>query len=140
MDDKEAADNADLEDSRAPTNRWDSGPVRRREDQLESETRPEQDIITLDRPGHRDVHLEAGASAHRPREDAVCLSGDVSAEKKDDCVKNCSENVDNRVVVGEELALSHKNRLDSITSQDKMVAGPGLVLGPPLEGSDWLRA
>ena len=84
MDDKEAADNADLEDSRAPTNRWDSGPVRRREDRLQSETRPEQDIITLEKPGHDDVHLEARASAHGPREDSVCLSGDVSAENQDD--------------------------------------------------------
>ena len=53
-------------------------------DRLQSETRPEQDIITLEKPGHDDVHLEARASAHGPREDAVCLSGDVSTENQDD--------------------------------------------------------
>ena len=80
-------------------------------DRLQSETRPEQDIITLEKPGHDDVHLEARASAHGPREDAVCLSGDVSAENQDDNIKNNSESVEIEVVVGEDLALSHKNVL-----------------------------
>ena len=140
MNNKEAADDADLEISRAPTDRWGSGPVRRGKDRLQSETRPEQDITTLEEPGHGDVHLEARASAHGPLEDVVCLLGDVSASNQDDGAKNSSENVDIEVEVGEELALSHKNCLDSIKSQDKMVAGPGLVLGPPVEDSDWLRA
>ena len=52
--------------------------------------------------------------------------------------KNNSAKVDNEV--GEEWVISHKSCLDSITIEDKMVAGPGIILGPPLESSDWLRA
>ena len=114
MNDKDTADDADLESrSHQPTD-GALGQWWEERDRLESETRPEQDIIALEKPGHHDVDLEAGASAHRPLEDVVCLSGDVSAGNQDESVKNDSVKADNEV--GEERDLSHKqSRLDHST-------------------------
>ena len=70
--------------------------------------------------------------------DVVCLSRDVSVDNQEKSVKNDSENVDSEV--GEESDFSHNKHLDSISSQDKMVARPKFVVGRRLESSDWTRA